>query len=129
MFDSLWQSITKCDRYYYKMRQKFFTKYVRFFLTKCDSYYKLRHYNSKLNSLDCRTSLQLYSWFYLTHFSPVLHFYTPWKVRKPKLSRRVQGVSKCGTGLKWVNIQLLKDPLTSGWVRAIQKIRRLGHGG
>ena len=50
----LWHFITKCDRYYhkmrqifyYKMRQKFITKWVRFFIlkcnifiTKCDSYY------------------------------------------------------------------------------------------
>ena len=26
----------------YKIRQKFITKYVRFFITKCDSYYKMR---------------------------------------------------------------------------------------
>ena len=31
----------------------------------------------------------------LMHFSPVSHFYTPWK--------RFQGVQKYDTGLKWVN--------------------------
>ena len=34
-----------------------------------------------------------YSRWSLTHFSPVLHFYTPW---------RFQGVLKCDTGIKWV---------------------------
>ena len=40
---------------YYKMRQKFVTKCVRFFITNCDSfitkcdvYYKLQHYNELL---------------------------------------------------------------------------------
>ena len=68
IFDSLWHFITKCNRYYYKIRQllyyrmqqKFITKYVNFllqnatlllqnatvkcddFITKCDSYYKMR---------------------------------------------------------------------------------------
>ena len=27
---------------YYKMRQKFTTKCVKFYITKCDSYYKIR---------------------------------------------------------------------------------------
>ena len=48
----IWQFITKCDRYYYKMRQllyykmqqKFITKCIRFFITKCDSYYKMRRF-------------------------------------------------------------------------------------
>ena len=39
-------TVTKCDRYYYimrqlfyyKMRQKFITKCVRFFIAKCDSF-------------------------------------------------------------------------------------------
>ena len=38
------------------------------------------------------------NWF-LTHFSPVSHFYTPWKRQKTK---GFQGVLKCDTGLKWV---------------------------
>ena len=64
IFDSLWHFILICDRYYYKMRQKFITKCVRFlwqnatvllqnatvvtncddFITKFDVYYKLRQY-------------------------------------------------------------------------------------
>ena len=35
----------------------------------------------------------------LTHFSPVSHFYTPWK---PLVFWRFQGVQKYDTGLKWV---------------------------
>ena len=50
-YDTLLQNatgiITKCDRYYYNMRQKFITKYVTFFITKCDVYYKLRECNAK----------------------------------------------------------------------------------
>ena len=42
IFHLLWHFITKCDWYYYKMRQKFITKYVKFFIKKCDSYYKMR---------------------------------------------------------------------------------------
>ena len=42
--------IKKCDRYYYKIRQliyykirqKFLTKRVRFFITNCNSYYKMQ---------------------------------------------------------------------------------------
>ena len=68
IFGSLRYVIAKCDRYCYKMgqlfycklHQKFITKFVRIFLTKCDSfiiicyngfittcdvYYKIRRYN------------------------------------------------------------------------------------
>ena len=46
IFDSLWQSITICDSFYYKVqqlfhykiREKFITKYVKFFVTKRDSF-------------------------------------------------------------------------------------------
>ena len=63
IFDSLWHFITKCDRYYYnvrqlfyyKMRQKFIAKCGRFFVTKrdsfilkCNSYYKLRQFDYKM---------------------------------------------------------------------------------
>ena len=51
-------SLTKCDRYCYKMWQKFITKCVRFFITKCnsfitkcDSYYKLRQLYYKIRQL------------------------------------------------------------------------------
>ena len=37
IFGSLWHFVTKCDRYYFKMRQKFLTKCVRYFITKSDS--------------------------------------------------------------------------------------------
>ena len=61
--DSLSQNITdiitKCDKlFYYKMRQKFITKCVRFYITKCDSfnikcdsYYKLRRFYYKMQQL------------------------------------------------------------------------------
>ena len=55
---SLLQFITKCYRYYYKMRQLFYYKIwqrFRFFITKCnnlitkcDSYYKLRQFHYKM---------------------------------------------------------------------------------
>ena len=53
IFDSLRPFITKCHRYYckmlqlfyYKMRPEFFTKCVRYSITICDVYYKLRQYN------------------------------------------------------------------------------------
>ena len=41
---------------------------------------------------------------YLTRFSPVSHFYTPWKRQKTKVFWRFQRVKKCGTGLKWVSL-------------------------
>ena len=69
-YDSLLQNatdiITKCDRYYYKMRQLFYykmrqkliTKCVRCFITKCnsfitkcDSYYKFRQLYYKMRRL------------------------------------------------------------------------------
>ena len=37
----------------------------------------------------------------LTHLSPVSHFYTPWKSQK---TWRVQGVSKCDTGLNGLKV-------------------------
>ena len=40
----------------------------------------------------------------LTHFSPVSHFYTPWKRQKNLVFWRFQGVKKCDTGLKWLKI-------------------------
>ena len=60
----------------------------------------------------------------LTHFSPVWHFYTPWKRQKtfgfltfsggiemwPKVFWRFQGVKKCDTRLKWVKF-------TAKWLR------------
>ena len=36
---------------YYKMRQKFITKRVRFFITKCDNYYKMRRFYYKMRQL------------------------------------------------------------------------------
>ena len=37
--------------FYYKMREKFITKCVRFFITKCDSCYKLRQLYYKMRQL------------------------------------------------------------------------------
>ena len=34
--------------FYYKKRQTFITKYVRFFITKCDSYYNFRRFYYKM---------------------------------------------------------------------------------
>ena len=36
---------------YYKMRQKFITKCLRFFITKCNSCYKLRQFYYKMRQL------------------------------------------------------------------------------
>ena len=62
-YHSLWQFMTKCNGYYYKMRQllyykmrqKFIKKCISFFVTKCDSfitkyysYYKLLRFYYKM---------------------------------------------------------------------------------
>ena len=44
----------------------------------------------------------LHAVMFLTHFSPVPHFYTPWKRQKTFVFWRFQGIQKCDTGLKWV---------------------------
>ena len=38
-----------------------------------------------------------------THFSPVLHFYNPWKRQKTFGFLTFSGGIECDTGLKWVN--------------------------
>ena len=38
--------------FYYKMRQKFIIKYVRFSITKCESYYKMRRYTVHRKAAD-----------------------------------------------------------------------------
>ena len=38
-----------------------------------------------------------------TNFTPMLHFYTPWKCQKIKVFWRFQGIQKWNIGLKWVN--------------------------
>ena len=101
MRHSLWQFITKCDKHYYKMRQqfcykmwqKFITKCVRFFIrkgdtfvTKCDSFYKMRRLSRippvqnvillffKLIMLPTFFSLQYHTWvcYQLLKLSKVL---------------------------------------------------------
>ena len=58
IFDSLWHFITKCKRYYYKIPQKFITKCIRFLITKCNVYYKLRQYSTCNSS--CENSSLLF---------------------------------------------------------------------
>ena len=91
MYHWLRQFITKCDRYYYKiqqlfyykMRQKFITKYVRFFITKCDSYYKMRRL---LHIATVHTSVIL---FWMTQFYDkkctfkTLNFFPEFNIRFP----------------------------------------------
>ena len=43
----------------------------------------------------------------LTHFSPVSHFYTPWKRQKTFGFLTLSGGIECGIGLKWVNVLVL----------------------
>ena len=54
-YDSLLQNatyiITKCNIYYHKMRQLFYYKMRQKFITKCDSYYKLRRFHYKMRQL------------------------------------------------------------------------------
>ena len=56
------------------------------------------------NRVNFRPGLKWYSGFRfcLTHFSPVSHFYTPWKRQKIFGFLTFQGVQKHDTGLKWV---------------------------
>ena len=51
-------------------------------------------YNTKKCFLSNISVLLVFCVSLFTHFSPMSHFYTPWK--------RFQEVSKCDTGLKWV---------------------------
>ena len=48
----IWQNITKCDRYYYKIRQLFYNKMRQFFYYKMlQFYYKMRRFYYKLRQL------------------------------------------------------------------------------
>ena len=49
-------------------------------------------------------NINLMQKFLLTHFSPVSHFYTPWKRQKIKGFLTFSGGKKCDTGLKWGNL-------------------------
>ena len=65
--------ITKRDRYYYKMRQKFITKCVKFFITKCDSFItKCDSYN-KLAQLYYKIRQLLQNATFITNYDSTFH--------------------------------------------------------
>ena len=43
----------------------------------------------------------------LTHFMPMVSFYTPWKYQTPEVSRYFPGVWKETSGMKWLKTDML----------------------
>ena len=81
IFDSLWQSITICDSYYYKVqqlfyykiREKFITKCVKFFITKRDSFITKCYSHYKMWQLYYKI------WTFITNCDSTIYIhYTNW---------------------------------------------------
>ena len=76
--------------FYYKMRQKFITKCVRFVITKCDSYYKMQRFYYKMLQLyqnEMQRLLQIATVQY--RYIQVMMDFFNYPVMKTKLSLKI----------------------------------------